>query len=1054
MIYKSSIRIYLLFGVMALVGVIAGFNLPVSLFPNSAKPIVGVSIGYGGLSANDFYKLYGRDFESQLQGISKTGNEVELVKAQYDANSVRYRVNFDWGVEHGVARNEVENVANNLKSRLPQESADSLNVWAWNRNTGFFALSFFSPKRELNELYDIVEPVFGPMLARIEDADNAKIWNPRQMEVKIVLDQQKIAKLGVLPRDVFSAINNNNRSYSGGSIKQGDKSLSLSINNSIKSVEELKNILINIKGKNIYLSQIATIELSPSANFRKIFKTNGSPSLILFASPKGGGNVKKMSEDIINLVKSGMKGLPSDIQYRILVDPSEFIRSAIKNVFHEVVIAAILAVMVLFLFIGDIRNVATSAIEIPLSMVVAFIFMNLFDVNLNLISLGGLALAAGMNVDASVVVLENIFRHLRFAISEKKAQLTTSEKLDTIIMAVKEVALPVFVSMFTTLIVFIPIAFTSKLTNAILGDLAKAVIFSHCFSAFVAVVLVPTIRYQIIKNKKETKIPYAPLDRPFRKFDTIYDTVLNKLFSSKKWVMGLVVSLVSIMMILGFAVLPSLPKEIIGKPDSDWIDVFVQSKTFHNIKQMEEKALEVEHTFLKKYGDKIQYTFVQVMGQNRSVIMFRLKDKKESESMLKKLEEEFQNTPDTFYFSEVWNPASLPLPNPHDMNIVIKGKDTAKNIMAAEKIINTVKENKHYERIWSDPSTGKNENIQITPYKLIWDKIQTAGERILPTDIIDYAMVADGGKKMGEVSFNNTNLDVNLVFGKKGIKSLEELRAIPFNIQGKIIPMSAVANIERVEAEKLIYRENGETIVKINARKDRADKRDHKLINAKVEKDLELLKEQFGKEAISIEMIDPKKELNDSLTQLAIALGISLLLIFAALVMQFGNIINPLVIMMAIPLGLIGVFVSLYVFDSNLSLNSALGMILLNGVAVNNSILIVDFSQKLFSMGRDAKTAVLEASRRRLKPILITSLTTILGMLPIALGMGEGGKILQPLGITVSGGLWFSTFLTILVIPVLQYLYLSRIKVPVTTAEGSSDHIGYTNSEEYVENHP
>jgi HAE1 family hydrophobic/amphiphilic exporter-1 len=207
---------------------------------------------------------------------------------------------------------------------------------------------------------------------------------------------------------------------------------------------------------------------------------------------------------------------PKDIQYKVLVDPSEFIRSAVDNVFHEVFIAAALAVLVLFLFVGDLKNTATAAIEIPISMVMAFILMRMAGMNINLISLGGLALSAGMNVDASVVVMENILRYFE----EKKDAFSLSwkEKVELVSKAVEEVFMPVVGSTIASLVVFIPLAFTSELTNAILGDLAKAVVFSHGLSAFVAIILVPTIRLQILSSRKTAiKEKHGPLEKPLRK---------------------------------------------------------------------------------------------------------------------------------------------------------------------------------------------------------------------------------------------------------------------------------------------------------------------------------------------------------------------------------------------------------------------------------------------------------------------------------------------------------------------------------------------------------
>ncbi len=873
-------------------------------------------------------------------------------------------------------------------------------------------------------------------MAKIEDADNPGLWNPGKKELKIILDPHKIAKLNILPKDIISSVRNSFQSYTGGFVREGRNSLSIQLSGASRDYEDIGQLLIQVGRKSVYLSQIANIEYSQASNQRKMFKTNGSPSLILYSKPKGDGNVKRMSEQMLAAVKSTLEKAPKDIQYRELVDPSSFIKSAIKNVFHEVVIAAILAVGVLFLFMGNLKNVITTALEIPLSMIVAFALMKVAGINLNLISLGGLALAAGMNVDASVVVLENIFRHLKTKSDNGNIELNSSEKMDVIMAAVKEVAVPILVSMFTTLIVFIPIAFTSDLTNAILGDLAKAVIFSHCFSAFVAIIFVPSIRFQIL-NKFNIKQNDPPIAKQLSWLEEFYVSKLNTLIFNVKKRNILFVSLAVTLVLLGTFIIPTLPKELIGKPESDWVILGINSSQFEHIREMEEENLRVENKVLSKYGDYIKYTFVQVRRKSNSNIMFKLKDKSDAPFILKKLEEDYKNTPTTSYWASEWNPASMPIPDPDDLSIKITGNDQEKKQQIAEKLIYLIKENRIYKRVGAEPSVSRSEYISIEPYKEIWDGLRQENSKLRYNDIIDIMKVAQGSKKVTELDIKGNKSNVYITFGHEYINNIAELKGFPINIGGKVVSLSALAKVQRKDAKKTIYREDGTSMMLIDGKRNRSDKSDYLLKNEKIKK-LVANSEMFSEEdRTNIEFKDAKVEMNEALSQLLTALFISLLLIFIVLIMQFENIISPLIVMVAIPLGFIGVFISLYVFDSNLSLNSALGMVLLNGIAVNNSILLIDFSNKLFKRGLDARSAVLEASRKRLRPILITSLTTILGMAPVAFGFGEGGKILQPLGVAVSGGLWFSTFLTLLVIPVLQYLYLKRKAAPLNKDENT-----------------
>ncbi|MFN9112120.1 MAG: efflux RND transporter permease subunit, partial [Bacteroidota bacterium] len=335
------------------------------------------------------------------------------------------------------------------------------------------------------ELYNQLDPILTPQLKKVIDAQEALLWNPESKEINVALRPDKLALYGILPGDVYRSLDASLGSLTGGEVRLGQETAHLQIPTLLTSQESTDNHLLHLAdGRKISLKEVADITIGVSEKSSRSFKTDGKDSLILFANPKSGANVKRMAEEILELIRRSEKLFPQGVSYKVLVDPSEFIRNSIANLMKDVVLAGFLAVLVLFLFIGNFRNVATAAIEIPLCMVIAFIVMKFTGMNLNLISLGGLALAAGMNVDASVVVMENIFRHQSIWNKLNPGQtMTLADRSRLISGSVKEVALPIILSIATTLIVFIPLAVTTDLTNAILGDLAKAVIYSHAVSA-------------------------------------------------------------------------------------------------------------------------------------------------------------------------------------------------------------------------------------------------------------------------------------------------------------------------------------------------------------------------------------------------------------------------------------------------------------------------------------------------------------------------------------------------------------------------------------------
>ncbi len=1025
-LYSNPIRVYLLLGFIALVGIYSGLTLPVSLFPNSSKPEIYIHMSYAGSTAEEFLHTYGSDLEDQLKKLSGEGVEVEKVLASYRPQQVEYEVQFKWGVNPNAAQREAERAVNAFAARLPQESRDSLGVWLNNENTGFFAMSFYSETRDLNQLYDLIEPVLGPRISQVPDAHEAGLWNPSKNEIRIELIPEAMASLQLLPRDIHSALTNILESHTGGSVTIGTNQLQVQLPRPVTKVSDLTLIpIVAPSGKLVHLGDVAHIDLGPKSMDTHSFKTSGTPSLILFATPKPGGNVKKMSEDLLAVVKELAPTFPPDVKYRELVDPSEFIRSAVKNVVVEVGLAALLAVIVLFVFIGSFRNVITAAIEIPLSMVLAFIMMKLTGMNLNLISLGGLALSAGMNVDASVVVMENIFRHFEM----DPGPHDFASRLRLITAAVREVQFAILASTVASLVVFLPLTFTSDLSYAILGDLAKAVVFSHGFSALVALILVPTIRLQLMGSEKG-KTHHSLIEKPLRWLEESYSRALGKFMDLPilKW--GTYLGLSAALAALVAFVVPKIPKEVIGTPDTDWMILSINTQGNTMLRQMEQQAEAIERELLEKFGSKVRYTFNQIRRPNQATLMARLKNKKDMQEVWKGMEAHFTNTPVNQYWVGPWNPSELPIPDPPHMKLAIRANKTIQSADAARSIRDILESQHVWDRISADPDTLLERAVNLTPHFEQWEALTAQGIRLYPSDLADVLRVSTNGRQVGKFPTGGRELtDMVLRYPQNLVEGVESIEAFPLGVGSKIIPLKALATIKVEEAPPTIYRENQREAFYLKGRQNRGQEATKDVALAKA-RDL-VGKWETGNEGkkaiasgVSVAFEDPSKDVTEAMEQLGLAIGLSVLLIFVTLLVQFGSLAEPILVLVSVPLGFIGVVLSLYVFKSTVSLNAALGVILLNGIAVANSIILVDFIKRLVAQGLTPRVAALEAAKKRLRPILITSLCTVLGMLPIALGTGEGGHILQPLGIAVSGGLWVSTILTLFLVPALHVSYL------------------------------
>lgn len=1026
-LYTKPLRVYILLGALAIWGILSGTQLPVSLFPKSGQVQIAANIPYGQLSSQQFFEIYGKDLEAGLQGLRADDEGVKELTASYRSTSVQYRLQFDWGTDPDTAKKEVENKVLSLFAGAEQSVRRGIGVYSWRENQGFFAVSFYSPMRSMDEIYKILDPLITPISSKVADAEELVLFNPNKKEVTITLLPEKLAQHGRTTSDIQNRIQESIMGFNGGTLKMGEREYQLDLPKTIQNKDDLGLIRISQDGQGpVFLKDVAKISMGLSQESRQKFKTSGVESLILFAQPTEGGNIKKMADQIMLELSKIESDWPRDIEYKVLVNPSEFINNSIMGVIKEVLLAAFLAVVVLFCFIGSFKNVITAAIEIPLSLFLAFILMRMTGMNLNLISLGGLALSAGMNVDASVVVLENIFRHFE----GKHPNLPYQERVKILLEAVREVRLPIMASTLASLVVFTPLIFTNGLTNSLLGDLAKAVIFSHGLSAVVALVLVPTIRLQLM-SKAPLMTAHSPFEKGITGLENFYARSLRKFLLSPKLQVSLILLVMITLPLMVKFIIPGLKKEVIGRPDSDWLIVGISSPLFNSSKQTESEVEVMEQSLLQKYGDKISYTFTQIHGEKSGMVMLRLKRKKDINDLMASVEENFKNTATKFYFTEQWNPSELRISDPPQVQLEITGGTPQKRTIMAQDLNNMLLEKGIYDKVRVTPTAEIQKGIMVRER----ESLKASQEVISKSEISHYLRVATNGMFVDRLYQDQQELPLYLRLEKGATDNLTQLNALPVGFEGRLIPLGALTQFSLEERLPDLYRVNQRDLVlltgDLNKNKMNLAAEKKKEFTATLEKyksQLQLKAKNLSQAENNPTLIEaiPDKELQEALQQLKWAISISVFLIFITMVLQLGDLIQSLLVLVSIPLGFIGVLISLWVFKSNLSLNSGLGTILLNGIAVANSIILVDFIQKLFLAGHGALESTLEASRTRLKPILMTSLTTVLGMLPVALGMGDGGKILRPLGIAVCGGLWVSMLLTLFLVPALQFQYLKR----------------------------
>ena len=1035
-IFRKRIGVVLLFGIICATGIALVTQLSVQLYPRTNRPALMTSIRHDGYSAVAFSEEYGDMVEGYLLGIPG----VDLIEARYGSNQSSFTITFNWNVDAVSAQAEAEAALASVSNQLPSDlQGVSRTRFFTGENAGYLMAGLSSPTVTAEDLYRIATMSVETRLNQVADVDAVEILSVERPRIDIVLRQEKMLSYGITIADVDSALRQGAESRSVGTLNVGISRLGVRIEEPRGSLFEIgETVIRETGGVPIRLQDIADIDISytiPNATF----VMEGTRGIQLIVTPIDGGNIRSMSQEIIRILREARDtgALPQDTEINLLLDPADYVNRAITNVVQAAVIGALLAMLMVFLTLGELRNTLLIGVSLPVTLIISFILLYVFDASLNLISLGGMALAVGMIVDSSIVVMENIHR---FRIDEAHAGDLPHLK-DLIVRAVRQVSSPVIASTLTSILVFLPISFTAPLTNAILGQQSMVVVFALTVSLLVALTLIPLLAFLMYRKHRPGKVSGAKVpgpahanngdhgtepkqnlsDRVIGRMAAGYARALRAILLRKSASLAIIFASGGIVALAVLVVLPRIPTEILSPPQSDRLIVFSQPTGEVTSEEMvEEKIPEMTGIIEANLGEYIENTYAEVRGRfNRIFIV--LKSTRDIAFVTGELQRLFESDNEWYYSIMNWDPAQLPLPRTNDLQISVTGPDETEVVALLERTRDLVSESELYTRVSTVPATNFTDQLIMTPrteaigsvpgYTLssIASLLQRA---LVGTQSVSYEV--DGLTVSARARYPN-----EVIEGESNFENF----SLPYN--QSTIPVKHFFDFSKATDVSQIASENGEKIFRVyagvrwgSAGTDRTIYEQQ--MQEKIEGSIDV------PDGYAVTFDNPREELDSAIRSLFISLAISVALIYLLLAFQFNSFGVPIIILVSIPLGFIGLVFSLSVFGSTLSLNSLLGAILLSGIVVNNSIIMIDFYRKSLDQYDSKIDALVDTARIRLRPILITTLTTIVGMLPIAIGLGEGSNVIKPLGIAVSGGLFVSTLLTLFVVPAI--LSLVRIK--------------------------
>ena len=997
---------------MTIAGIYLYTKLPVNMYPVMRKPTIMVRVPHASYTAEDFHFEFSDKIEDRLNALDNLDN----MEATYSAGRTQYKLEFEWNTDFKTAKSDVESEMNSLISSLPDE-CENFSVYSYRSSGSYMTVAVYSSVMEQKQLYDLVEPVLRGRFSHVKDAEEISVESVEILQAELYLRVTDMLTYGLTPEAVASAIKSGYKNISIGTFKENNNVYNLRIKNGIDTVFDIENIIIKVIGnKKVLLKDIADVSVFyglPSS----IYTINGERGVIIYAEPKEDGNIKQMADDIKAILEEAKKDLPDHITFYPLIDPSEFIDNAIINVVHSALLGAILAVFVILLFLGEWRNTLIIVISIPITMIMSFIMMYVFGVTVNLISLSGMTLAVGMVIDSSIVIMENIHRHRLEHVGKNFIQM--------ILDAVKEVRGSVIASTLTSICVFFPLSFTAPLSNAILGDIARTVVFALTASLFTGLFVTPVLAYYFYRNVPATqeatglaKISQGLVNRLIN----IYEKGLKFLLKSKVRCVAAIILSCSILFMLLIFIAPKITREIIATPKSNRISIRCYNNTIKDTEEFLDAMQIIEQKIIDTLGDRLVSRYTNIRGTNWANTIVVLPSSKYLDDALDDLKDVIQNDSEWEFNIAGWDPSSLPLPRTYGLHIQVSGKDNLEIMHIMEKISDLVRKENLYRGTSTSPSIRQSDEIMLLPRRNELEHFPTFSISKLASMI----KILLNGTQVIKVSENNQTLYIYLEYPEDEGRSIEDIMKYQLPYENKAFPFSHFFDYEKRRGVSEIRSDNGIETFNVYAHMNRGTP-DYKksefeaIIKQKIDEEIEL------PPGYTVNFVDTQQVINEAVSSLFSTIIISVILIYMVLGIQFNSLRIPIIILTSIPLGLIGVITFLYSADSTISLNSLLGTILLSGIVVNNAIIIIDFYIFYRNKYKTRQEALIMVGRLRFTPILITTMTTLLGMLPIALALGDSTNIVQPLGIAVCGGLAVSTFLTLLLLPAILNLFPEKM---------------------------
>lgn len=969
-------------------------KMPVEMLPNINKPTVRIRIKWDGATPDDVDKMITRKIEDVLPNVEG----IVEYSSESSAETSLIFIKFKYGTDVETKITLIQNELNQIRNKFPDDMKEpSIRK---SSSSDIPALTFTLYGGDMMEMRSYAENNLKPMLERLEGVSEIDVYGGQEQEVAIEIDPDKLENYNLSIVDVYNKMKSSSINIPGGILREGEKEYLIKIEAEIKTADEIKEIILSNKdGHLLKLKDIANIKVAPK-DVKSIYRKNGEDSIVVIISKTDGGNAISIVNNSKKLLEKNRGSLPLNTKLNYEFDSSITINNSINNVKNSGIQGLVLASLILFVFLKSISATLIIAVAIPISIIFTFFLLNMQGISINLISLMGLSLGIGMLVDNSVVVVDNIFRHMT-ELGKSKIQAAKD--------GAEEMALPVLASTMTTVAAFLPLVFQEGLAKEQFNNLCYAISYSLLASLIISLTFVPMIASKIMDQKKNLNAE-GKIMTTFRK---IY-------VNSLKWSIrrrGIVLLILFALFSGSLYVASKLGGRFTPTIDEGRYAVVAKLPSGSDVNKGDRIGKILEEK-VKDLPFVVDYT-VSANGTSSILnINAGLKTSRE-ESMsdiLKKLRQTFVEIPDmelTIAPGYRFGTRGL-----YDLEFELYSDNEAQLQIISEQLKEQIKKIDGIYDVTSSFEGGKPEG----KFYINREKAEYYGLDVKEIATMIQTQIL-GGTPI-KINSDNSEIDVTLKLQKKYRESTGLILDSRITLKsGENIRISDVAEFRAEEGPSKIEKKDKKKKIVLYANlKSELD------LKTAQELVIETLEDMGYPEGITYGTGGKSADMAEMSEQLQYTFMIAVFLIYFILVWQFESFIMPFVIILSIPLSTTGAFYALYLAGLSIDAMVSVGFVMLAGIVVNNAIVLIDFINFRREVGDNMNKALITAGKTRLRPILMTTLTTVLGMLPLMFSNGEGSEIYKGMSFVVVFGLSAATLLTLIVIPVFYYFIDDFVK--------------------------